>query len=367
MADPAADTELVSRRDAFVERLFEATLGAFDLFAVYLGDRLGYYQALADGGPLNSPALAARTGTNERCAREWLEQQAISGILEVENAAAPPGERRYALPAAYVEPLTDPNSMVAMAPMAQIFAGTVRPLDAIVAAFRTGEGVPYEAYGEDLRVGQARATRPSFVNALARDWIPAMPDVHTRLMTEPPARVADIGMGLGWSSIAIARAYPAVLVDGFDLDEASVQEATANAAANGVADRVSFQVRDAGDLALAGQYDLACAFECIHDMPDPVRTLAAMGRLVGQRGTVLIVDERVADEFGAIGDGVERMMYGFSVFHCLLVGMTERPSAETGTVIRASTMRRYAEEAGFSRVEVLPVEHDTFRLYRLNA
>ena len=193
-----------------------------------------------------------------------------------------------------------------------------------------------------------------------------MPDVHSRLMAEPPARVADVGMGLGWSSIAIARAYPAVLVDGFDLDDASVEEATANAVANGVADRVTFQRRDAGDLALAGQYDLACAFECIHDMPDPVRTLAAMRRLVAPNGTVLIVDERVADEFGAIGDEVERMMYGFSVFHCLLVGMTERPSAETGTVIRAPTMRRYAEEAGFSRVEVLPVEHDTFRLYRLN-
>jgi len=194
-----------------------------------------------------------------------------------------------------------------------------------------------------------------------------MPDVHARLQADSPARVADIGMGLGWSSITIAKAYPNVRVDGFDLDEASVRAANANAEASGVADRVTFEARDAGDPALAGRYDFALAIECIHDMPNPVAVLASMRRLVGDGGTVLIVDEKVANSFTAPGDEVERMMYGYSILHCLPVGMVEQPSVATGTVMRESTMRRYATEAGFQAVDVLPVEHDFFRLYRLTA
>ncbi len=225
--------------------------------------------------------------------------------------------------------------------------------------------MPFEDYGADLAEGQAGTTRPQFRHLLAQEWLPAMPDVHARLEANPPARVADVGMGLGWSSIAIAQAYPNVRVDGFDLDEASVAAARANAEAAGVADRVAFHVRDAGDPDLAGRYDFALAVECIHDMPNPVAVLGAMRRLVGEGGPVLIVDEKVADRFTAPGDEVERYMYGFSILHCLPVGMVEQPSAATGTVMREATMRRYAEEAGFGAVEVLPIEHDFFRFYRL--
>jgi 2-polyprenyl-3-methyl-5-hydroxy-6-metoxy-1,4-benzoquinol methylase len=353
--------------DALVARLFEATLGAMDLFAVYLGDRLGYYRALAEGGPATSAELASRTDTHERYAREWLEQQAVTGILACEDPAADAGERRYRLPDGYEAVLVDPDSLTTMAPVAQIFAGCVKPLPALLEAFRTGGGVPYEEYGADLAEGQAGTTRPQFRHLLAQEWLPALPDVHARLQADPPARVADVGMGLGLSSIAIARAYPKARVDGFDLDEASVAAARANAEAAGVADRVTFQVRDAGDPALAGRYDFALAIECVHDMPNPVAVLGAMRRLVGEGGTVLVVDEKVADAFTAPGDEVERYMYGFSVLHCLPVGMVEQPSAATGTVMRADTLRRYAAEAGFRSVEVLPVENDFFRFYRLNA
>ena len=134
-----------------------------------------------------------------------------------------------------------------------------------------------------------------------------------------------------------------------------------------MADRVTFHCRDAGDPELAGQYDLATAFECIHDMSNPVAVLGSMRRLVGERGAVLVVGEKVADRFTAPGDEVERLMYGFSILHCLPVGMADQPSVGTGTVIRESTMRRYAEEAGFRETEVLPIEHDFFRFYRLHA
>jgi 2-polyprenyl-3-methyl-5-hydroxy-6-metoxy-1,4-benzoquinol methylase len=353
--------------DALVQRLFDATIAAMDLFGVYLGDRLGYYRALADDGPATSGELARRTGTAERYAREWLEQQAVTGILTCENPDAAATERTYRLPEGYEAVLVDPESLTAGAPIAQIFAGCVKPLPQLLEAFRTGGGVPYEDYGTDLAEGQAGTTRPQFRHLLAQEWIAAMLDVHARLQAEPPARVADIGMGLGWSSIAIAQAYPRVAVDGFDLDEASVAAARQNAAAAGVADRVQFHVRDAGDRELAGRYDFALAVECVHDMSNPVAVLGAMRRLVGPGGTVLIVDEKVADRFTAPGDDIERYMYGFSILHCLPVGMVEQPSAATGTVMRTDTLRRYAEAAGFRAVEVLPIEHDFFRFYRLTA
>jgi 2-polyprenyl-3-methyl-5-hydroxy-6-metoxy-1,4-benzoquinol methylase len=177
--------------------------------------------------------------------------------------------------------------------------------------------------------------------------------------------VADIGCGAGWSSISITRAYPKVRVDGFDLDEDSIAEAKANAETEGLTDRVTFQVRDASDPELSGKYDLAIAIECIHDMSRPVEALQAMRSMVANDGAVLVVDERVEENFTAPSDEIERLMYGFSVLHCLPVGMAEQPSVGTGTVMRPATLRRYASEAGFSGVEVLPIEHDIWRFYRL--
>ena len=367
MSSPTTDS-VPAAPDALVARLFDASIAAMDLFSVYLGDRLGYYRALADGGPATSDALATRTGTAERYAREWLEQQAVTGILAVDNPAAEAGARCYRLPDGYAAVLVDPDSLSAMSPLAQIMAGCVAPLPALLAAYRSGGGVPYEDYGADLAEGQAGISRPQFRHLLAQEWLPAMPDVHARLQhADPPARVADVGMGLGRSSIAIAAAYPSVRVDGFDLDTASVAAARANAEAEGMADRVRFHVKDAGDADLAGRYDFALAVECVHDMSDPVSVLAAMRRLVGEGGPVLIVDEKVADAFTAPGDDVERWMYGFSILHCLPVGMVEQPSAATGTVMRRDTLRRYAAEAGYRSVDEVPIEHDFFRFYRLTA
>ena len=187
----------------------------------------------------------------------------------------------------------------------------------------------------------------------------------------PPARVADVGCGAGWSSIALARAYPQARVDGFDLDAPSIELARRHAAAAGVADRVAFHARDAADPALAGAYDLVLAFETIHDMARPVEALRTMGRLAGAGGAVIVMDERVGEAFTAPGDPTERLFYGSSILFCLPTGLAdgtpERPSAGTGTVMRPATFRRYALEAGFGGVEILPIEHDFFRFYRLVA
>jgi hypothetical protein len=156
-----------------------------------------------------------------------------------------------------------------------------------------------------------------------------------------------------------------VTVDGLDLDEASVELARRNLEGTGVEDRVTFQHRDAGDRELAGSYQLVTVFEALHDMSQPVEVLRALRGLVAEDGAVIVMDERVADAFTAPGDEIERLMYTYSILCCLPVGLADTPSAGTGTVMRADTVRRYATEAGFTEVEVLPIEHDFFRLYRL--
>jgi SAM-dependent methyltransferase len=358
-------TSTDDRRDALVGRLFEATLGAMDLYGVYLGDRLGLYKALAEVGPLTSSGLASVAGIHERYAREWLEQQAATGILDVDDAGADAFDRRFSLPAGHDEALLDEASLNYAAPFGRLAVAVGRPLGDLLAAFRTGAGVPYEAYGADLYEGQEAFTRPMFQTLLGSEWFPAVPELHERLRGEPPARIADVACGCGWSSIAIARAYPLVHVDGIDLDTASVEKARRNLVGSGVDDRVTFYERDAADPAMAGHYDLVTIFEALHDMSYPVEVLRAVRGMLAESGAVIVGDERAEDVFSAPASDLERLYYGFSVLHCLPVGMIGDDAAGTGTVMRTDTVRRYAEEAGFGGFSVLPIENDFWRFYRL--
>jgi ubiquinone/menaquinone biosynthesis C-methylase UbiE len=315
---------------------------------------------------MSSTQLAQETGTQERYVREWLEQQTVTGILGVENPEVDAQSRSFYLSPAHAEVLTDVDSPNSVAPLAPMIAGVVRPLPALLDAFRYGGGVNYSEYGADFREGQGAINRVTFLQDLPDVWLPAMPEVHNRLLDDSnPARVADIGVGAGWSSIGLSKTYPHVFVDGFDLDGPSIELARENAAASGLNGRLSFHLRDAADPTIEGNYDLVTAFEAVHDMSDPVGALKTMRRLAGDKGTVIVVDERVGDTFTPEGNDVEWLMYGWSVLHCLPVGLAEQPSVGTGTVMRLDTLRHYAHEAGFSDVEVLPIENYFFNVYHL--
>lgn len=349
--------------EAFSERLFLAGLAGFELLTVDLGRRLGLYETLARSGPVTSGELAAATGVIERYTREWLEQQAVAGIIDADDTTDA-AQRRYSLSPEHAHVLLDRDSPAHTAPMAELVTIGGRALSSVVDAYRSGGGVPYADY--ELHDVQAALNRPTMNNDLVEKWLPAVPGLRARLDAGEPLRVADIGCGEGYSSVAIASAYPNVRVDGFDLDEASIGRARALAADAGVADRVRFEISDASRTT-AGQrrYDLVLAVEMLHDVPDPVGVLRTMRALRADGGAVLVADERVADTFTAPGDELERFCYAASVLHCLPVGMVEDDSAATGTVMRAGTLRRYATAAGFADVQVLPVEHMQFRLYLL--
>lgn len=358
-------TTEVMTPEGLVERLFGSVLGMMDVHMVYVGDRLGFYRALA-GGSATAPELAAATATDARYVREWLEQQAVTGILDVDDSGDDPEGFRYTLPAPYVEVFTDRDSLNYLAPFARMMVGVVRPLPAVLEAFRTGGGVPYADYDADFNEGQGDMNRTMFVSLLGSAWLPAIADVDARLRADPPARVADVACGTGFSTLAIAQAYPNVRVDGIDLDPASIELARGNLAASGLADRVTFELRDAADPGLHGTYDLVTVFEAIHDMSRPVEALRGIRGLLAEGACAIVADERVAATFTAPGDEVERLMYGYSVLACLPMGRAEEPSAATGTAMRPHTMRSYALEAGFADVEILPIENDFWRFYRLN-
>lgn len=349
---------------AYADQLFGIGLAALEAATISIGRQTGLYAALAANGPADARTVAAAASVDGRYAEEWLEQQAAAGLIET-NGAEDAAARTFSLSEAAQACLLDPDGLASTGPLFDFIPAIGALLPSVVAAFRTGAGVAYADYA--VHDAQGDFNRPAFLNLLATEWLPAIDGLHERL-SAPGARVAEFGSGEGWAAIAIARAFPTVTVDGFDLDDASVAAARKHAADAGVADRVHFELADVTDPSAisATGYDLVCAFEMIHDLAHPVEALANMRRVGGPDATVLVVDENVGEEFAAPTENpVERLFYASSVLHCLPVGRCEDHSEATGTVMRPRTFRGYAERAGFTDVEILPIEHDLFRFYRL--
>lgn len=365
MSEPVAPMTDEGRREALVQKLTADAIGALDLISVYLGDRLGLYGVLAERSCATPGELASAADLHPRYVREWLEQQTVSGILESENPDATDEERRYRLPPGHDEALLDESGLHFMASLAHGVVSCTAPLEMLLEAFRTGAGVPYAAYGIDASESQARGTRGVYERLLTSEWLPAIPRLHQRLQDDPPARIADVACGHGHSTIAIARGYPKTLVDGIDLDAPSIEAARRLLAKSGLEDRVAFHHRDAGAPELSGRYDLVTLFEALHDMPYPVDVLQTLRGLLVDGGCLLIADERTAERFSPEAGDTERLHYGFSVLHCLPVGMVGENAAGTGAVMRPGTVRRYAAEAGFTRCEIQPIEDKFWRFYLL--
>lgn len=358
-ADPATSGEAT---EAFADKLFAGLLGTLSTFATSIGVELGWYDALAGTSSMTPPELAAATSTDERYATEWLEQQVVSGYLNVVDAEAPAAERRFSITAEAAGVLTDRANLAYMAPFPGLVAALGRSLTEVTAAYRTGAGFGWHQHDDGARCGQAEANRPMFLNLLGQEYLASIPGVSEALRNG--GTVADIGCGLGWSSIGVALTFPNARVDGFDIDGPSVERARVHAAEAGVADRVHFHCIDASALDDTN-YDVALALECVHDMADPVSVLAAMRRIIAPDGAVIVMDERVGDYFTGEPDPIEQFMYGFSLICCLPDGRNAPESVATGTVMRQPTFERYARAAGFSSVDVLPIDNDFFRFYQL--
>lgn len=346
------------------ERLFMEGLGSFHLATVYLGVALGLFDTLATSPGLTADELARAAGIDARYAREWAQAECSAGLVTADDGDPYTGHLSLADGARDV--LVDETNPYYLGGLARATAAIGTALGPLVDAYRTGAGVPMAMYGPEIIAAQAQLNRPAFANDLAASWIAGMPDVQARLQdASVPARVADIGCGVGWAAIELAKAFPAITVDGFDSDESSIAEAQRNAAEHGVADRVNFVLLDAAADGYGNSaYDVVFFFECLHDFGRPVEALAAAREAVRPGGSVIVMDERTADT-PQVGDPSEMFFATVSATWCLPQSRTVADCEAPGTVFRAATFNEFATRAGWSGHEVLPIEHPMFRFYRL--
>jgi 2-polyprenyl-3-methyl-5-hydroxy-6-metoxy-1,4-benzoquinol methylase len=304
-----------------------------------IGNRLGLYQALAQGRA-TAEQFAERTGCSRRYLTEWLRNQAAGGYVSYDPAT---GE--FFLSEEQEFCLADPNGPNLSAAFL-ISLGYLRAEPQITDAFRTGEGVAWHEHHEDVFVGCDAFYRPGYVAELLPNWIPALEGVDEKLAAG--GRVADVGCGLGTSSVLIAQAYPNTRIAGSDYHAESIELARKKAAEAGVSDRVSFEVATTQTFTGSG-YDLVTTFDALHDMGDPVGAARRVRDALAEDGTWLLVEPNASDVVEENFNPVGRLYYAGSTFLCVPNALSQPGGHALGAQAGEAAIREIATEAGFTR------------------
>ena len=309
---------------------------------VHLGDRLGLYQAMAGAGPVTPEQLAGRTGTAARYVREWLCNQAAGGYV-----AYRPEDGTFELPAEQAAVLADENSPVFLGGAYEGIASCYSDYAWFLDAFRTGRGVGWEQHDERLFSGVRRLFRPSYAAYLTTTWIPALDGVEAVLRAG--ANVADVGCGLGASTILMAQAYPRSTFAGFDYHEPSLHAARKAAADAAVDHRVLFETATAAAFPGTG-FDLICLFDCLHDMGDPVGSARHIRQALASDGTLMLVEPYAGDALEQNLNPVGRAFYGLSTVICTPASLAQPVGLGLGAQAGQARLTEVLTEAGFTRV-----------------
>jgi SAM-dependent methyltransferase len=309
---------------------------------VVIGDKLGLYKAMADGGPVTPGELAERTGCRERYVREWLCQQAASGYVEYDAAAG-----AFSLTPEQALALADDTSPAFIPGAFQLLAAMVKDEPHIAERFRSGDGFGWHEHDHDLFEGTERFFRPGYAANLVESWLPALDGVVERL--EAGARVADIGCGHGASTILMAEAYPASTFVGSDYHEGSVEAARRAAERAGVADRVAFVVASAKDFG-GGPFDLVCVFDALHDMGDPVGAARHVREQLAPDGTWMVVEPYANDTVEENLNPVGRVFYAGSTMLCTPASLSQEVGLALGAQAGERRLTEVLNDGGFGRV-----------------
>jgi SAM-dependent methyltransferase len=324
---------------SFVFRAVDEVGATLNTALVVMGDRLGWYRAMAGAGPLTPADIAAKTSTAERYVREWLNAQAAGGFVEYD-----PESGRYTLPPEQAVALTDESSPAYLPGFFEIALGSLLATSSITDAARTGTGFGWHEQASEVHSGCERFFRPGYNAHLVAEWLPALDGVVDRL--EQGATVADVGCGHGSSTILMAQAFPAATLVGFDYHEGSIATARKRAVEAGVDDRVRFDTAAGGAFPNA-QYDLVTTFDCLHDMGDPVGTARRVRESLKPGGTWMIVEpaagDRVEDNLNPVG----RAYYGFSTLLCTPSSLSQDVGLALGAQAGEARIRDVATTAGF--------------------
>jgi ubiquinone/menaquinone biosynthesis C-methylase UbiE len=320
---------------------FVTDLGAtFAAGSVVTGHHLGLYRALA-AGEASAEELADRTGTSSRYVAEWLRGQAAGGYVEYH-----PQTDTYSMTEEQAFALTDPNGAVYIPGAFLLALGTLRAEPRITQAFRTGGGMGWHEHDPDVFTGCEQFFRPGYIANLVPSWIPALDGVQEKLRAG--AKVADVGCGLGASSILLAQEYPNSRVTGSDYHDQSIETARKRAADAGLGDRISFEVASAAEFSGTG-YDLAATFDCLHDMGDPLAAARHVRQALKPDGTWLVVEPYAADEVAGNLNPVGRIYYSASTQLCVPNALSQPGGYALGAQAGEAAIRQLTADAGFTR------------------
>ncbi|MCW5890430.1 MAG: class I SAM-dependent methyltransferase [bacterium] len=309
---------------------------------VVIGDKLGLYRAMAEGGPTDAATLAARTGTAERYVREWLNAQAAAGYVTYD-----PATRRYTLPEAHAVCLTEEDSPACVLGGFQGMTAAMRATPKIVERFRSGAGLGWHEHDPELFCGTERFFRPGYAAHLVDEWLPALDGVREKL--ERGGTVADVGCGHGASTVILARAFPNARITGFDYHPPSIAAATERARAAGVGERCRFEVAAAKTYP-GRDYDLVTFFDCLHDMGDPLGAARHVRASLASDGTWMLVEPFAHDAAEDNHNPIGRIFYSVSTLVCTPASLSQEVGAALGAQAGEARLRAVLEEAGFTRI-----------------
>jgi 2-polyprenyl-3-methyl-5-hydroxy-6-metoxy-1,4-benzoquinol methylase len=326
--------------EAFIGQIVGDAGAAMSAALVVVGDRLGLYKGLAQG-PATAADLAKRTGTAARYVQEWLDAQAASGYVRYSKES-----ETYELSPEQATAFTDDLSPAFVPGFFQLMHAMWSAVDRISDKFKTGDGLPWGEHHHCLFEGTERFFRASYRGNLITSWLPALDGVVKKL--EAGAKVADVGCGLGASTILMAQAFPKARFFGYDSHPKSIELARARAAEAGVADRVTFDVASATDFP-GREYDLVCHFDCLHDMENPTGAARRVKEVLARGGTWMIVEPFAADRREDNHNAVGRVFYSASTMLCVPHSLSQRGPA-LGAQAGEGRLRRIIEDAGFGQV-----------------
>lgn len=313
----------------------------FHAALVRIGDKLGLYKGLAAGGPQTSAELAKRTGTAERYVREWLLCQAAGGYVTYDAATG-----KFHLSEEQAFALADENSPAFLPGAFQVALASVKAEEKIAERFKTGEGMGWHEHHPELFVGTERFFRPGYAANLLSGWIPALEGVDTKLKSG--GRVADVGCGLGASTILMAKAYPKSEFIGFDYHQGSIDSAKQRAKEAGVSDRIKFEVAMAKDFP-GKDYDFVTFFDCLHDMGDPAGAASHVHKSLKKDGTWMIVEPFAGDKPEENFNPIGRAFYGASTLLCTPASLSQEVGLALGAQAGEKRMRDVVTSGGFTR------------------
>ena len=329
--------------NALVGKMLGDLGGAMSVPTVRIGFRLGLFKALADGGAATASELARRAGgLAERYVREWALAQVANGYVTYDAAA-----ETFALTPEQTMVFVNKDSPVYLEGAFDIVAAMIEGEPKVEHSFRTGEGVRWGDSAGCLFCATGAFFRPGYVNNVVQAWLPALDGVEAKL--KAGAKVADVGCGVGFSTLLMAEAYPASRFVGFDFHAPSIDEARRHAAGHGLEGRVSFEVAEAKTIAEDG-FDLVTVFDCLHDMGDPRGAARHIRRILKDDGTWMVVEpiagDKPEDNFNPVG----RLFYNASTMICVPTSLDQEVGEGLGAQAGEAKLSEVIRDGGFSRI-----------------